>query len=63
MIARFLAWLAYWRRMRAAEEMDMVWTCWYLFFRKLYGKPPIGPLALAEYQFKEAVYFHKRMVK
>jgi hypothetical protein len=46
--------------MRAAEEMEMMWICWYLFFGRLHEKPKAG---MAEYRFHELVGFHKRMVR
>lgn len=60
MIARLRSWLAHRRRMRAAEEMEMMWICWYLFFGRLHEKPKAG---MAEYRFHELVGFHKRMVR
>jgi len=57
------AWLAHRRRMRAAESMDMLWTCWLLFFSRLHEKPKPGPAGMLEYRFHEAVQYHRVMVR
>lgn len=50
------------RRLAAVEELDRLWRSWRMFLRYLHKEPPEGPIALAEAQFSEVVYFHKRMV-
>jgi len=63
MIARLKEWFARRRRIRAAERMDLLWRCWYLFFRHLHKDAPSEePPAMLERRFSELVYWHKLMV-
>jgi hypothetical protein len=50
--------------MRAAEEMEMLWKCWFLFFRRLHEKTDQpAPLGWWEYCFEDVVHYHKMMVR
>jgi hypothetical protein len=62
MIARLKEWFARRRRIRAAERMNRLWTCWWLFFRHLHKDAPSEPQAMSERRFSELVYWHKLMV-
>jgi hypothetical protein len=56
-------WYARKRRKHAVDELEHLWTCWYLFFRYLHRSNPPGPIALAESQFTDLVGYHERMVR
>lgn len=57
------SWLAQKRRFRAAEEMERVWDCWFLIFRRLHEETRPGPRGMSEQRFADIVLFHKMMVR
>lgn len=50
--------------MGAAKEIELIWLCWFLYFRWLHKeRPRLEPAAVADYHAKEAVYYHKLMLR